>query len=149
MGILFVALMTSLGAAPVQAPITVTVRTVGADAAPVPGINVTVRPVDDCGRRRATGASIDGITRAEGDVSFRLESYKSYLLRTDREGGFEAREMCLPIRSSADLTRYVQFQLRLDPRNAVTIEHPSRGPARPGSRRLVLGSPSKARMGTR
>ena len=78
-------------------------------------------------------------TDAEGGAVLHLENYKSYLIRTDKEGGFEGREMCLPIRSSWDRSRYVHFQVRLDSRKQITISQPSVARSVRASHRLIAG----------
>jgi hypothetical protein len=141
MGTFFLSLAALLAVAVGDAEVTVTVRTVDRDAMPLPGVEVTVQEIDGCGRdRQVSGPIKNGTTEREGSAVFHLANGKSYLIRTDHAGGLEGREMCLPIRSGTDVNRYLQFQLRPDPRNAITIIEPSVGPVRPMPRRLVLAA---------
>lgn len=83
---------------------------------PLPGIEITVQEVKACGHLSLVSGPIrKGTTERPGTAVFHLTTARSYVIRTSGDGGFEARELCLPIRSFADANRYVQFQLRLDP----------------------------------
>ena len=131
-------LVLAHGAAPAE--VAVTVRVVDPESAPLPGIELSVQEVGDCTGRRAAVPPTEVHTDTEGGVVVRLQNYKSYVIRTDDKGGFEAHEMCLPIRSSWDRSRYIHFQLRLDPRNKITLEEPSVGTSATRSPRLVTGA---------
>lgn len=109
--------------------ITVQVRTVDHEALALPGIEVIATEVSECRSRTQTSSVVvKSTTGGEGLVSLVLPRAHAYVIRSTGDAGFEAADACVPNLDGTE-PRYVQLQLRLDPRNTVTIEEPSIGPA--------------------
>jgi hypothetical protein len=112
----------------------IVVRTVDEMWRALPGIPIRVKPVADCRARQGVGGSVETVTRSDGSAQVDVPTGAFYELEIPRESGWEGLAQCLRVAPGGPA--YLQFRLRVDPRNTVRLEQPSLSPP-DRSRRLM------------
>lgn len=102
---------------------TIIVRAVDSSWKALPGISVTATPTARCDREGEAGGRVSVTTVADGSASLPLSGGPGVYLLAAGGNGWEIRSECIQVPSDTSL--YVEFRLRLEPENVVTIQEPT------------------------